>query len=163
MSNNTCLRCSKPAETKCSRCKITYYCSRECQKGNWKQHKSYCKAQICDKKRDEVSNEKVEGESLIIDEMVLRVKVDKSIVHGNGVFATKPIHLGEKICYFKGESKDANVCVKMQKFPDGTLSIKDSKTVFNDHVDKGKHSYNSICGPNQIIINIVEVSADFAK
>ena len=142
ISNSTCLQCSKPAETKCSRCKVTYYCSRECQKLNWKQHKSYCKPKICDKKNDDEANDDVGGGSLLTDDMVLRVKVDKSIVHGNGVFTTKPIHLGEKICFFKGESKDANVCVKMQKFPDGTLSIKDSQRVFNDHVDKGKDSWN---------------------
>jgi hypothetical protein len=29
---------------KCQRCKLTYYCSKECQVANWKSHKKMCKA-----------------------------------------------------------------------------------------------------------------------
>ncbi|KAK9820089.1 hypothetical protein WJX72_006020 [[Myrmecia] bisecta] len=32
-----------PTLLKCGRCKIVYYCSKECQKTNWKIHKIYCK------------------------------------------------------------------------------------------------------------------------
>jgi hypothetical protein len=46
----TCRRCEK-LETqmgnsklmKCQRCKITYYCSKECQAADWKSHKIMCK------------------------------------------------------------------------------------------------------------------------
>jgi hypothetical protein len=34
---------------KCSNCKVAYYCSAECQKKHWKQHKSYC-YEVCPKK-----------------------------------------------------------------------------------------------------------------
>ena len=28
---------------RCSGCKLVYYCSRECQKRDWKEHKAHCK------------------------------------------------------------------------------------------------------------------------
>ena len=35
--------CSKPGNLCCSRCKTVGYCSTECQKKDWKQHKVNCK------------------------------------------------------------------------------------------------------------------------
>ncbi|RLN97210.1 hypothetical protein BBJ28_00004586 [Nothophytophthora sp. Chile5] len=36
-------RCSKNGTLRCSRCKMQYYCSPECQKSDWKLHKIGCK------------------------------------------------------------------------------------------------------------------------
>ena len=41
-----CARCGKPGATgmlRCSKCKSVRYCSRECQRSDWKQHKLRCK------------------------------------------------------------------------------------------------------------------------
>jgi hypothetical protein len=41
-----CARCGKPYATgmlRCSKCKSVRYCSRECQRSDWKQHKLRCK------------------------------------------------------------------------------------------------------------------------
>ena len=42
-----CFHCYKNVERKklfvCSRCKITHYCSSDCQKANWPRHKAECK------------------------------------------------------------------------------------------------------------------------
>lgn len=42
-----CVNCrqdlSKCTALRCSRCKVVHYCSRECQKSNFAQHKPYCK------------------------------------------------------------------------------------------------------------------------
>lgn len=39
-----CKQCGTPTKQKCSGCKKMYYCSRECQKQDWKAHKVACKA-----------------------------------------------------------------------------------------------------------------------
>jgi hypothetical protein len=41
-----CVRCGEPGATgmlRCSKCKSVRYCSRECQRSDWKQHKERCK------------------------------------------------------------------------------------------------------------------------
>ena len=37
-----CAGCGDLALQKCTRCKITYYCTRACQRAHWKQHKLVC-------------------------------------------------------------------------------------------------------------------------
>ncbi|KAF9474260.1 hypothetical protein BDN70DRAFT_884996 [Pholiota conissans] len=44
----SCSQCMKPSSNgaellKCSKCKIAWYCSRECQKAQWPTHKKVCK------------------------------------------------------------------------------------------------------------------------
>lgn len=39
-----CDVCGTPTHLKCSRCHTTHYCSRDCQKGDWKSHKLICEA-----------------------------------------------------------------------------------------------------------------------
>lgn len=42
---NRCYNCNKVTKDikACSGCKVTYYCSRECQKKDWSMHKRECK------------------------------------------------------------------------------------------------------------------------
>lgn len=37
-----CFICGKANSKKCGRCGLKYYCSKECQKLDWKHHKPYC-------------------------------------------------------------------------------------------------------------------------
>jgi hypothetical protein len=45
---NHCRKCETQMDSvklmKCQRCKLAYYCSKECQVANWKSHKKMCKA-----------------------------------------------------------------------------------------------------------------------
>ncbi|CAL4065040.1 unnamed protein product [Meganyctiphanes norvegica] len=39
----SCATCSEFAETRCTGCKIVFYCSRDCQKKGWNMHKDSCR------------------------------------------------------------------------------------------------------------------------
>jgi hypothetical protein len=39
---NICNVCQKPSTLRCSKCRQAYYCSKECQKKDWKLHKKSC-------------------------------------------------------------------------------------------------------------------------
>ena len=43
MEDPKCGECGEVATQRCSKCKDAWYCSRECQLKNWKQHKETCK------------------------------------------------------------------------------------------------------------------------
>lgn len=38
-----CAKCHAPSLLFCSKCRITPYCSMDCQKGSWKRHRTVCK------------------------------------------------------------------------------------------------------------------------
>ena len=135
---NGCGQCSKPSKTKCSRCKTIYYCGVECQKKDWKGHKKFCKSNAVNKEVIVKPPAEPEGENVATDSLILSVKVDKSTVHGKGVFATKFIAMGERICFFYGESKEANVTVRIARFENKQLSIREAEKVFQDQISKGK-------------------------
>ena len=42
MEKRVCYVSKKETKDLCKRCKSTYYCSKSCQKSNWKHHKSEC-------------------------------------------------------------------------------------------------------------------------
>ncbi|KIO16686.1 hypothetical protein M407DRAFT_33662, partial [Tulasnella calospora MUT 4182] len=41
--NNVCAVCTNEAKQRCSQCLSVYYCSRECQTNDWKEHKRSCR------------------------------------------------------------------------------------------------------------------------
>ena len=42
-----CSNCDKPnSNLKCSKCKLVFYCSKECQVKDWSTHKLLCKDQL---------------------------------------------------------------------------------------------------------------------
>lgn len=42
MSNSNCEVCGKKSTSTCGKCKLTRYCSKECQRKDWKKHKNLC-------------------------------------------------------------------------------------------------------------------------
>jgi len=50
-SKSKCI-CGKIAPKKCSRCKVQRYCSKECQRDDWNEHKKICSANLKLKNQD---------------------------------------------------------------------------------------------------------------
>lgn len=145
-----CLYCETQALTKCSRCKTAFYCGRNCQKSHWKTHKRDC---VESKAILQIVDEQEIDTSLL----ELKVEIRSSKVHGKGVFATRNILKGEKICYFGGDSQESKIRVVMQKFPGDILGIKNADEVFQAICDS--HSTMDKClasnskdKPNEILI-----------
>lgn len=42
IKNSKCNKCQKFASSRCSKCDKTKYCSKECQKSDWPEHKKIC-------------------------------------------------------------------------------------------------------------------------
>ena len=41
-----CFLCAEPAKLRCGRCKGPWYCSRDCQRDDWKRHAPACTAPV---------------------------------------------------------------------------------------------------------------------
>ncbi|GBB96642.1 hypothetical protein RclHR1_00280034 [Rhizophagus clarus] len=54
---NECYVCKKSSKTRCNKCHTTYYCSIECQKKDWKEHKKPCRILSINKIFDETVDE----------------------------------------------------------------------------------------------------------
>ena len=57
MPGNVCVVCLQDESKTCSRCHSEYYCSKECQKADWKNHKQICKQVVEAAKQVAVSSE----------------------------------------------------------------------------------------------------------
>ena len=110
-----CGFCASEAKVKCANCKSIYYCDRNCQKRDWKVHKKSCNVQ----KVQEI--QLVEPlDAIDVSNMDLKVQVaQKKFTNGDyGVFTSDFIKKGEKICFYDGQTKDANTKVRLRKLPD---------------------------------------------
>ena len=62
MEDPICSQCGKLANSRCSRCKSEWYCSKECQIKRWKEHKNVCKtlAALFKENENDLSKKKIE-------------------------------------------------------------------------------------------------------
>ncbi|CRK99828.1 CLUMA_CG013136, isoform A [Clunio marinus] len=72
MIDKSCVKCEKPSNSFCTNCKLVHYCSRECQKADWKTHKTQCRP--FEIKKDEKfgrylkANRDVEADTIVVSE-----------------------------------------------------------------------------------------------
>ena len=52
--DKVCFLCLEPSKLKCSKCLTIQYCSKECQKKDWKIHKNNCKDNNCNENMEEL-------------------------------------------------------------------------------------------------------------
>ena len=86
-SSKICTYCKEDGgDFQCSKCKVSFYCSRDCQVADWKQHKIKCKDKgnqkeeknnDCNNKFDD-SNKKVDDSKKITSEKSIVEEKDKS-------------------------------------------------------------------------------------
>ncbi len=118
-----CGHCQSPAEKRCSVCHLIAYCSRECQKGDWKRHK-----------REDCGDDEKEADEFRHGVTELKVEVGDSPVHGRGVFATEDIAKGERTCFFAGLDVSVRQRVTMVRHggdsKEDAVGIKNASDVF---------------------------------
>ncbi|KRX01979.1 hypothetical protein PPERSA_07624 [Pseudocohnilembus persalinus] len=60
MEGFKCNKCQKEASKRCSRCKSVWYCSRECQIGDWPEHKAFCQVKTMELQQKQKEKEQQE-------------------------------------------------------------------------------------------------------
>jgi len=108
-----CGTCEAEASFRCARCHQVRYCSKECQKSHWKNHKAACAD---------------------IKAMELVVEVRPSMIHGQGVFATRYIPKGSRVCFFDYDIKRWHMHAKLSiNSSSQELSICNAESFFKSY------------------------------
>ena len=137
MADEVCSVCSKEGAKKCSRCKTQFYCSKECQKKDWKTHKSICRevAHIAAK-------EKATGPTRGIGEGLSSPQLDKcsqmlSMMSTMGVTQLVPEYHKEYKKLYPAEKTN------YEKLRDSWIMAKMlDETLFGDHIIESSREYD---------------------
>ncbi|XP_071538278.1 SET domain-containing protein SmydA-8-like isoform X2 [Panulirus ornatus] len=98
-SQGLCEVCSKPAKQFCSSCRSVFYCSRECQKQDWKNHKGKCKPYV-------VQNHSIYGRHMV---------ATRDIRAGEVILKESPAVVGPKL-------RSSPVCLGCHKVISGSFT-----------------------------------------
>lgn len=85
--NKYCTVCHKDTNKRCSKCKITKYCSRECQKSDWFIHKAFCAEAPTISSAKAPTNAIIEEALTITDDEVISYGISMHIPRG---YAPRP-------------------------------------------------------------------------
>ncbi|XP_043213452.1 SET domain-containing protein SmydA-8-like [Amphibalanus amphitrite] len=66
-----CARCGAPAEQRCAGCSVPFYCGRQCQRADWKQHRPLCQP-LTVRQAAGVGRYTVAGRALAAGQLLLR-------------------------------------------------------------------------------------------
>ncbi|XP_063227189.1 SET domain-containing protein SmydA-8-like isoform X2 [Bacillus rossius redtenbacheri] len=104
MGVETCAVCTQPANQRCGACHVTYYCSRDHQRTDWKAHRQQCKP-LCFK----VCEDAVLGRHLVATRDILmgEVVLKESPLVAGPAQITVPVCLG---CYSILTAESAQPC-----------------------------------------------------
>ena len=86
---NLCKVCKKDATKRCVKCLDIWYCSKDCQVANWKEHKKYCNGH-------KEAKLKMEDPTLLISTLMDNQNLNSEYTQSN---KKVPIYNGSEPCY----------------------------------------------------------------
>jgi hypothetical protein len=123
---NICNVCQKSSTTKCSKCHQTYYCSKECQKKDWKIHKKSCgKNDVA--VPNIVSNSLIPGMTEALTDMMFHMDIGAPLENWNvpdfgKEYATKYPHESDRIKFLNSARSSLKALQVVEKFLDKDIS-----------------------------------------
>lgn len=103
-----CCFCKKLAKSRCTRCLTSFYCSQDCQKKDWKDHKTHCVAPFWS-----LSSSEEKGRIVV---------AKKDIAGGETIFYEAPLLLAKK----------SDFTEEIEKIVEKTCEIKSDEYGFSD-------------------------------
>ena len=79
MPARKCEKCSAKGTKRCTKCRVVYYCGRDCQVGDWTNHKSRCKKYCKSHKR--VVIKPIENDGVFYTQNDYRSKIMKDVMN----------------------------------------------------------------------------------
>ena len=104
LSNQKCVVCNKSALLVCGKCKAVYYCTGDCQRADWKQHKHTCDKTIKLKLYIAIKNNDLSIVSDILNTYPLLINKcesgsGKGVVYDNDTKDT-PLHIASECGHY---------------------------------------------------------------
>ena len=115
--NQVCFLCLQPSKLKCSRCLTIQYCSKECQKQDWKVHKNNCKDNNSNDSIDKLINKAEsyteQGNYAKAEKLYLKLLASARNQYGENHRETFTILNNLANCYScQGKNKDAGILLE---------------------------------------------------
>ena len=147
---NNCIVCKNEDVKSCSRCHLISYCSKECQKSDWKRHKKQeCNGEVARQKM-QILQESAEPEEVISHLNGPCFICTEIPGKGEGLVATRTIEYGELIIHERPIMETVGP-LPLQKEKDlkkifGKLSVEDQNTIMAMHDAHAVNGFKTLVG-----------------
>ena len=146
-----CFVCQKENPKTCTNCHSVSYCSKDCQKSDWKRHKKECRQNITIKSFHgnggvniplNISIQAPKNSSLIDQESLMPSFICTEVTgKGEGLVATRDIAYGELII------QERPIMEILEPLP--RLKEKDLKKIYNQLSDENKATIMGMCDAHE--------------
>ena len=152
MEDPVCAQCGKLANSRCSRCKSEWYCSKECQIKRWKEHKNICKTLATlfkeendlTKKKIEFNHIKVSGDQISQETSNDSDKLDLNKIKEENDQKLKKVLIEEIKEKKEGKNEDIKNDKKEEKDKDNNIEEKKNDNKEEKEKEKQKEKENEL-------------------